>query len=111
MKERVGKRLYAVMMLFFSLFVTSIAFAEEDPALVAKGKELFENKAGLNTKLACILCHKGEKALKPARITELGDALPDTINKYMVEKAKGTAIAKDSEEMKALMAYLRSGQS
>ena len=111
MKERVGKRLYAVMMLFFSLFVTSIAFAEEDPALAAKGKELFENKAGLNTKLACILCHKDTKALDPARIAGLGDTLPDTINKYIVEKAKGAAIAKDSEEMKALMAYLRSGQS
>ena len=111
MRGYTEKGLYAVIVLFFSLCMTSISFAEEDPALVAKGKELFENKAGLNTKLDCILCHRGSKALDSARIAKLGDTLPDVINKYIVENAKGAAIARDSEEMKALVAYLRSGQS
>ena len=96
----------AVFVLGFSV----LCRAAEDEALVAKGKELFTNKEGLNTKIACALCHQGSKALDPAKINALGDALPDTINKYLVEKAKGTALAKDSQEMKALEAYLRSGQ-
>ncbi|OGX05205.1 MAG: hypothetical protein A3G87_06740 [Omnitrophica bacterium RIFCSPLOWO2_12_FULL_50_11] len=79
--------------------------------MVAKGKELFDNKEGLNVKVACILCHKGSKALDPARISELGEGLPDVINSYIEKKAKGSALAKDSEQMKALEAYLRSGQS
>ena len=95
----------------FCISVIGIAFAAEDEALVAKGKELFENKEGLGTKIACILCHQGSKALDPVKINALGDTLPDTINKYIVEKAKGAAIVNDSEEMKALEAYLRSGQS
>ena len=93
------------------LLSSAIVFAAEDKALVAKGKELFHSKEGLNTKIACILCHQGAKAIDPAKAIAAGDGLPDTINKYLVEKAKGTALPKDSEEMKALAAYLRSGQS
>ena len=100
-----------VLVALFGLGMANVCFAGEDPALVARGKEIFENaKQNLNTKLDCIICHRGTKALDPAKMAALGDTLPDVINKYMVEKAKGTAIAKDSEEMKALMAYLRSGQ-
>ena len=102
-----------IKLLFLAVLLcvlTTAAFAAEDEVLVAKGKALFENKAGLGTKLDCILCHRGTKAIDPAKVAAAGDNLPDVINKYLVEKAKGTAIAKDSEEMKALMAYLRSGQ-
>ena len=76
------------------------------PELIAKGKELFTVKTGLGTKLACILCHQGDKAIPRAKVEQLGDALPDEINKYIVEKAKGTALPKDSEQMKALAAYI-----
>ena len=103
-----------ITLLSLFVFCTSVmgtAFAAEDEALVAKGKELFNNKEGLGTKIACILCHKGDKAIPAAKAQQLGDALPDEINKYLVEKSKGTALAKDSEDMKALEAYLRSGQN
>lgn len=110
--KRIWAGIFAVLALFiFCIHTMPVSFAAEDEALVAKGKELFSNKEGLGTKIACILCHKGDKAIPAAKAQQLGDALPDEINKYMVEKAKGTAIAKDSEEMKALAAYLRSGQS
>jgi cytochrome c len=95
----------------FGFSLAPVAFAEEDPALVAKGKELFDNtKGSLDVKMNCIICHKGTKAVDPAKVAEVGDNLPDVINKYLVNKAKGTALANDSEEMKALVAYLRSGQ-
>lgn len=76
------------------------------PELLARGEELFMKKEPLGTKYACILCHKGEKAIEKAKVTLLGDKLPDVINDYLVKKAKGKPIAKDSEEMKALAAYI-----
>ncbi|MBI4372127.1 MAG: hypothetical protein HY585_00170 [Candidatus Omnitrophica bacterium] len=110
--KRVPVNFFAVLAIFvLCIYFVPMSFAAEDPALVAKGKQLFENKEGLSTKIACILCHKGDKAIPADKAQQLGDQLPDTINKYVVEKAKGTAIAKDNEEMKALEAYLRSGQS
>ena len=101
-------RLFALIILgvlFLCLVNTSFADIQ---ALKARGKELFTTKEALNTKLACVLCHQGSKALDPVKVKALGDTLPDVINKYVVEKAKGTALAKDSEEMKALVAYLTS---
>lgn len=111
MKFRTGRWVGILSLLFFCIGLTGIAFSAEDEALVAKGKELFNSKEGLGVKVACILCHKGDKAVPSEKVQQLGDVLPDTINKYVVEKAKGTALAKDSAEMKALEAYLRSGQN
>ena len=111
MKRVLGGAFVMLGMLFFCIHVIPMSFAAEDEALVAKGKELFESKEGLGTKITCILCHKGGKAISTEKVQQLGDTLPDVINKYVVEKAKGTELAKDSEEMKALVAYLRSGQS
>ena len=93
-----------------SLCLAQVSFAD-DEALKARGKELFTTKEALGTKLACVLCHQGSKALDPAKVKALGDALPDTINKYIAEKAKGTTLPKDSEDMKALETYLASEQS
>jgi cytochrome c len=75
--------------------------------LVAKGRELFNAKEGLGVKFACIMCHKDAKAVKKAKVDEFGEQLPDVINKYIVTKAKGTEIAKDSPEMQALVAYIK----
>lgn len=104
-------RLVTLMMVLgvLSLCCAQISFAE-DEALKARGKELFTAKEGLNTKIACAMCHQGSKALDPAKVKALGDAIPDTINKYIVEKGKGTALPKDSEDMKALAAYITSDQ-
>ena len=77
------------------------------PEMVAKGKELFNAKEGLKVKFACILCHKQDKAIKKADVQKVGDDLPAVINKYITTKAKGPALVADSEEMKALMAYVR----
>jgi cytochrome c len=75
--------------------------------IIAKGKELFNAKEGLKVKFACILCHKGEKAVSASAVQKAGDKLPTVINKYITQKSKGKAIAADSAEMQALMAYIR----
>ena len=78
------------------------------PELIAKGRDLFNNKGGgLNNKFACILCHKGDKAIEKTKVEKAGENLPAIINKYLTEKSKGPALAPQSEEMKALMAYIR----
>ena len=78
------------------------------PELIAKGRDLFNNKGGgLNNKFACILCHKADKAIEKTKVEKAGDNLPSIINKYLTEKSKGPALAPESEEMKALMAYIR----
>ena len=92
------------------------AFAEsldEKPSveLITQGKELFTHKEKLGVKYACILCHQGEKAIKRSEVMKLGGRLPDVINKYLVEKAKGKALARDSQEMKALAAYIKYSHS
>ena len=78
------------------------------PELIAKGRDLFNNKGGrLNNKFACILCHKAEKAIEKTKVKKAGENLPAIINEHLTEKSKGTALAPESEEMKALMAYIR----
>lgn len=77
------------------------------PELIAQGKALFNSKDGLHTKYACILCHQQQKAVKKSELAKIGDKLPLIINQYITTKAKGKAIAADSAEMKALMAYIR----
>ena len=81
--------------------------ADVTPDLIAQGKQLFNHKEGLKVKFACILCHKQEKAIKKSSLAKIGDKLPAVINKHITEKSKGNAIPADSQEMKALMAYIR----
>lgn len=85
-------------------------YAEESkpsPELIAKGEELFTKKELLGVKYACIMCHKQEKAIQRAKVDLAGDKLPDVINKYILEKAKGKPLSKDSEEIKALVAFIK----
>lgn len=99
----------------FTFSFTHAASPQDDDAsqaLIAKGRELFNAKEGLGVKFACILCHKNDKAIKRVEIEKLGSGLPDMINQQIVKKAKGTVqLAKDSEEMKALVAYIKNEHS
>lgn len=98
--------------IFYVIFLMAAAVslhAEEAPSadLIAKGRTLFNEKKALNAKFECILCHKGDKAIKKSDIEKAGDKLPAVINKYLTEKAKGPALKPDSEEMQALIAYIK----
>ncbi len=111
--KKFNAHLLSVFALFSFLVFASQAQAVETPAakpspeLMAKGRALFNSKEGLKIKFACILCHKQDKAVKLSKIEKLGDKFPTVINKYIVGKSKGKALAADSEEMKALMAYIQ----
>ena len=98
-----------LLALFLSITSASGLWAAEavSPELVAKGRDLFNKKEGLKVKFACILCHQKDKAIKQSELAKAGDKLPAVINKYLTTKSKGVPLAEDSEEMKALMAYIR----
>ncbi len=91
----------------FGFFLWAENPADNSPELIAQGRELFNRKEGLKVKFTCIMCHKQEKAIKKTDVQKAGDKLPAVINKYITDKAKGPTLAADSQEMKALMAYIR----
>ena len=99
--------IFSFFSLNFFLHAANDIPSDVTPELIAQGKELFNHKEGLKVKFACILCHKQDKAIKKSDLQKAGDKLPAVINKYLTEKAKGPALAPDSDEMKALMAYIR----
>ncbi len=102
----------ALLTLAITLFAAPLfAEGEASPELIAKGRDLFNNKEGLKVKFACILCHKGDKAIKKSDVDKVGEKLPSVINKYLTTKSKGAALAADSEEMKALAAYIKNEHS
>ena len=84
----------------------SVGEEAPSPELLKLGRELFTTTGKLGTQYACILCHQKDKAIKRASVEKLGEKLPDVINLHIAEKSKGTPIAKESEEMKALAAYI-----
>ena len=108
-----GEGRVRVAFLFSFLLIFSFApftFAGQDaatPELIAKGRELFNKKEGLGVKYACILCHQQDKAIKKSSLAKIGGSLPAIINKHITEKSKGKPLPADSEEMKALAAYIR----
>ncbi|SNB45244.1 c-type cytochrome [Geobacter sp. DSM 9736] len=83
----------------------SLAVAAEGPSL-EKGKELFgSSKLGTNGK-SCATCHPGGKGLEGA--ARLSDSkLSEIINACIEKPLNGKALNPASQEMKSLMAYIR----
>ena len=107
-------KIFGFIVIAFSFFGLNVFLraandipSDVTPELIAQGKQLFNQKEGLKVKYACMMCHQQDKAIKKSEIQKVGDKLPAVINKYLTEKAKGPALAAESEEMKALMAYIR----
>ena len=109
--EKLKLVLFATLaFIFVTAEISTVSAIEEKPSpeLLKLGNELFNTKEKLGVKFACILCHKQEKAIKKTSLAKLGDKLPEVINLHILEKAKGAKpLALDSEEMKALEAYIR----
>jgi cytochrome c len=106
-------RVVLVVMLV-SLFCVGLrpqVAASQSADSIALGKKLFNEKGTCGNKYACIMCHKEDKAIKKSELAKLGDTLPDVINKYQVEKAKGQTIPPNSPEMKALIDYINNEHS
>lgn len=110
MTQDIQHRFLILLIGFAVLAVPIQTWAEEEssPELLALGKEIFHStQAKLGAKFNCILCHQKEKAISKEKVTKLGDRLPEVINLHLLEKSKGKQpLAKDSREMKALVAYL-----
>jgi len=100
----------AAFVLLSAIAQNSLMFAADED-LLTQGETLFNTKEGLGVKIACITCHKADKAITKGQVAGLGDQLPDSINKYITEKSKGTALDKNSQEMKALETYIRDKHS
>lgn len=106
------KILFTLLAVVCGVVWSGVVLAEPPSAdLIKQGEQLFNAKEGLGVKFACIMCHKGQKAVKKSEVEKLGATLPDVINEYIVKKAKGIAIAKDSDQMKALVAYIANEHS
>lgn len=80
-----------------------------------RGKALFNDPAFAGGKIACNSCHPNGKGLEDAAtkkklMTPAGpaDSLEEAINLCIVNAAKGNAIGTDSDQMKDLVAYIRS---
>ena len=98
---------FTILAVAFSAMLYAASAETPDPVLITKGRDLFNAKEGLGVKFACIMCHKNDKAIKKSSVQKLGDKLPASINKYITTKAKGKALAANSPEMQALVAYIR----
>ena len=107
---KISRFFFVLPLLAFQICCPANYAEESKPSaeLIAKGEELFTKKEPLGVKYACIMCHKQEKAIQRAKVDLAGDKLPDVINKYLIEKAKGTKpLPKDSEDIKALAAFIK----
>ena len=107
---KISRFFFVLPLLGFQIYCPANYAEESKPSaeLIARGEELFTKKEPLGVKYACIMCHKQEKAIQRSKVDLAGDKLPDVINKYLIEKAKGTKpLPKDSDEIKALVAFIK----
>jgi cytochrome c len=96
--------------LYFSL--ASFAFAIDN---VAKGKTLFNDPKAFGGQRACSSCHPQGKGIENAGTkkklmtkTGLTKTLEEAINLCIVNANKGKALDPKSEQMKAMVAYIKS---
>jgi cytochrome c len=92
--------------------IFSVAFAATPGE---RGKKLFNDSTAFGGKKACNDCHPNGRGLKGAgakkRFGIMGrtqNSLEETVNTCIVNANKGKAIPEDSEEMKDIVAYIKS---
>jgi cytochrome c len=92
--------------------IFSVAFAASD---VERGKKLFNDATAFGGRKACSACHPNGRGLGRAgskkKFGIMGgtqDSLEEAVNLCIVNASKGQAIAEDSEEMKDIVAYIKS---
>lgn len=102
----------AVVSLAMLVLVFSAAFAASD---VERGKKLFNDATAFGGRKACSACHPNGRGLERAgskkRFGIMGgtqDSLEEAVNLCIVNASRGKAIAEDSEEMKNIVAYIKS---
>jgi cytochrome c peroxidase len=101
--------MYKAALLFsIALLTTAPSYAIEAPSL-SMGKTLFES-TGLSTKeRSCATCHPQGKGL--SMIGDFNDTeLKDIINACLRDALGGETISPESQEMNALVGYVRTFQ-
>ncbi len=106
---------FTLLVVFAMVLIASAVFAVEDSA--ERGKELFmdPNFAGGNKACNNSKCHPGGRGLEGAGSKESftifkrkADNLEGAVNICIVEANKGEAIPEDSQEMKDIVAHIKS---
>ena len=92
--------------------IFSNAFADGD---VSKGKALFKDPAFAGGSKACNECHKDGKGLEKAAgkkefniMGKTQKSLAEAVNFCIINANKGQAIDPESEQMKDIVAYIKS---
>jgi len=109
------KKIHIILMIvILTGFVLPSAYAMKH-LLEEKGKALFNDPTFAGGKIACNSCHPDGQGLEDAAakkklMTPAGpaDSLEEAINLCIVNASKGKAIDTDSDQMKDLVAYIRS---
>lgn len=80
-----------------------------------RGKALFESSAFAGGKIACTTCHPGGRGLEKAGtkaefhiMGKVQTSLEEAVNFCIVNANKGEAIDTNSDEMKDIVAYIKS---
>lgn len=106
-------KIFALCLVIAGLTVSGAIAAKA--SMDEKGKALFDDPKAFGGTTACSACHPGGKGLenagdKKAWTTPAGPAktLEDAINLCIVNANKGKALDPKSDEMKAVVAYIKS---
>jgi mono/diheme cytochrome c family protein len=91
--------------LLLALVLPSVA--PTPPAALARGKALFESKALGTNGRRCADCHAGGKRFEEVATTD-DAALADYVNSCIEGMLAGTRLPPRSEELRALVSYVRS---
>jgi cytochrome c len=100
-----------IMLMVVVGLASSFAFSQD----VEKGKALFNNPSFAGGKNACNSCHPNGRGLERAgaktgfNVTgKTQNSIEEAVNFCIVNASKGKAIPLDSQEMKDLVAYIKS---
>ncbi len=102
-----------LLVVTFLIITAGISFA--DSKLIERGKQLFNDPQLGKTGSSCNTCHpngKGlEKSASKKEFSVMGKpvkSLEEVINFCITSAMKGKALDKNSQDMKALVAYIKS---
>lgn len=106
-----GVVLTAAVVLGLAVPVTLVAQAADKE----QGRALFQNPQAFGGEVSCSSCHPGGSGLEQAGdkttfniMGEVQNSLAEAVNFCIVNANQGQAIAEDSDEMKNIVAYIKS---
>jgi len=112
MKKEAIMKAFIALLLLVGLFYPFVSLSNaEAVSLEERGMTLFTDPGlgGSPTDKSCASCHRGGKGLeKVARTTWAPGELEALINGCVTRVLRGKELGSDSDEMKAIVAYIKS---